>query len=435
MHLICVGLSHQTASVALREKLAMNEAAAAQTLRELKALYPNAEMTLLSTCNRTELYVARPLHGHPRIDSVLSYFADSRNLPADELATAAYHHDNEKAIRHLFRVSSGLDSMVLGENQIIGQVRAAYELAKQEQAVGKVLHKVFQSALATGKRVRTQTLLGAGRRSVSSVAVDFARHLYYRFDDKTVLVIGAGKMTDLTLAQFMALKPEKLIVCNRTIERALPLAAKYGGEARPFEQLDEALIEADVVITSTGATEPIVTAERFKPLIKKRRFRPLFVIDMAVPRDFSEAVGELANVYLYNMDDLQRALADDHAARSEQISAAEAILEPIVMECYTAVQQNDFADLIRKLRDQLHEIGQAESGRTVNKLRGADPSMLQPIIEEHTHRVVNKILHRPISELGRGRSDAAAMYATALRRLFELDDEEDMDQPERTEPR
>jgi glutamyl-tRNA reductase len=379
--------------------------------------------------------VARPLHGHPRVEGVLSYFADARQLPADDLAAAAYHHDNEKAIRHLFRVACGLDSMVLGENQIIGQVRAAYELSKREQTVGKVLHKVFQAALSTGKRVRAQTLLGAGRRSVSSVAVDFARHLYYRFDDKTVLVIGAGKMTDLTLAQFMAMKPAKLLVCNRTIDRARPLAEKYGGTAADLNQLDEMLIEADVVISSTGATEPIVTAARFKPLIKKRRFKPLFVIDMAVPRDFEAAVGELANVYLYNMDDLQRALSDDHAARSDQIGAAEAILDPIVIECYTSVQQNDFADLIRKLRDQLHEIGLAESSRTVNKLRTADPALVQQIIEEHTHRVVNKILHRPISELGRGRSDAAAMYATALRRLFDLDEEEDLDEPERTEAR
>jgi len=435
MHLICAGISHHTASVALREKLAMNAEQAAAALRDLRATYPHSEMVLLSTCNRTELYIARPLHGHPRLEEMLEFLADRRSVPADELAAAAYHHDNEKAIRHLMRVASGLDSMVLGENQILGQVKSAYELAQRERTAGKVLHKIFQASLSLGKKVRSQTAIGAGRRSVSSVAVDFARHLFYRFDDKTVVVIGAGKMTELTLLQFMELRPAKLYVCNRTRERAQPLAEQYGGQVAGFDQLEQLLVDADVVITSTGSPEPIVTEAMFRPLIKRRRFRPLFLIDMAVPRDVEQSIGDMANVYLYNMDDLQRALSDDHALRNGQVSEVEALVEPAVAECYASVQQGDFADLIRQLRSQLHEIGKAESQRTLNKLIAADPDNIQAIIEEHTHRMVNKILHRPISELGRGRSDAAAMYATALRRLFELDVEEDMDHPEKTEPR
>ncbi|MBI1368286.1 MAG: glutamyl-tRNA reductase [Planctomycetes bacterium] len=434
MHLICVGISHQTASVDLRERIAMNEDTVRKTLADLRSVYPNAEMAIMSTCNRSEFYVARPLHGHPRVEEMIGFIADARNIPAGDFAAAAYHHDNEKAIRHLMRVASGLESMVLGEDQIIGQVRGAYDVAQQMGTIGKVLHKVFQSALATGKKVRTQTQIAAGRRSVASVAVDFARHLFSHFDDKNVLAIGAGKMTDLTLRQFMEMRPAKLTVLNRTIEKAKPLAEKYGGTAAGWDQLADALVEADVVISSTGATEPIVTEAMFRPLIKRRRFRPLFIIDMAVPRDFEAAVGQAANVYLYNMDDLQRAIADQASARNGQIGECEAIIEPSVAECYEAVQTSDFADLIRQLREQLHTIGAAEAQRTLNKLKVASADDLQKIIDEHTHRLVNKILHRPISELGKGRGTAAAMYATALRRLFELEpDQEDMENPEQNE--
>jgi glutamyl-tRNA reductase len=295
---------------------------------------------------------------------------------------------------------------------------------------------MFQSALATAKRVRTETGIGAGRTSVSSVAVDLARHVFRSFNDKTVLTIGAGKMTELTLQYFMELKPQTTLVCNRTLSRAEELAAKFGVSAVPFDNLDDHLVAADVVISSTGATQPIVTAERFKQLVKRRRFRPIYIVDIAVPRDFEAAVGELAGVYLYNLDDLQASLAEQAAARSTQVVAAEAIIEPAVADCYAGVQTGDFNDLIRKLREHLHELGALESQRTINKLKTAKGDDLERILDEHTQRLINKILHRPMSELGRNRSAPAAMYATALRRLFDLGESgEDMEQPEATEPR
>ncbi len=431
MHLLCVGISHQTASVALRERVAFDDDAARDALRELATLFADCELALLSTCNRTEFYIARPLHGHPRVDEIIAYLADARGIAMSDLAESVYHHDNERAVRHLMRVAGGLDSMVLGEHQVLGQVKHAYDLAQQAGSIGKVLHRIFQATLATGKMVRNETRISAGRTSVSSAAVDFARHLFARFDDKTLLTIGAGKMTELTLQHFLNLSPQRVVVCNRSVEKAQALAAKFGGSCAPFDDLHEQLVAADVVISCTGSSEAIVTAQQFKPLLKRRRFRPLFIIDIAVPRDFDEAIGELANVYLYNLDDLQRAIADQMAQRTAEIAQCEVIIERAVAECYAAVQTADFADLIRELRQFLHELGETESRRTVNKLRDADPAEVERLIHEHTHRIVNKILHRPVSELGRSNPVQAAMYATALRRIFDLDGAgEDLEKPE-----
>ncbi|MBI1375344.1 MAG: glutamyl-tRNA reductase [Phycisphaera sp.] len=432
MHLICVGISHKTAPVELRERVALNADGVADALRELHTRHPAAEIALVSTCNRTEFYTARPLHGHPRVDELVEFLAAKRDVDIDRLTEALYHHDNDRAIRHLMRVSAGLESMVIGEGQIIGQVREAYDVAQQVGSVGGVLHKVFQNALAIGKRVRTETEIGSGRTSVASVAVDFARHVFRKFDDKTLLVIGAGKMTELTLRHFRELNPQRVLVCNRSADKAEAIVAEHGGEVAPFEKLDDHLVEADIVISSTGSRDAIVTADRFKPLLKRRRFRNLYIIDIAVPRDFEPAVGELANVWLHDLDDLQRAIAGDAAARNGQVGAAESIIEPAVAQTYESVQTGDLNDLIRRLRQRLHDIGASETQRTLGKLRDADPDTQAKLLDELSHRLVNKILHRPLSELNRTSAMQSAMYATALRRLFELDalDAEDLDTPE-----
>lgn len=436
MHILCVGISHRTASVELRERVAMNADAATAALGELSELFPHAELAIVSTCNRTEVYVARPLHGHPRVEEVVGFLADARSVDAEALAAAAYHYDNEQALRHLLRVAAGLDSMVLGESQIVAQVKQAYDIAAEAGTIDKVMHKVFQIALATAKKVRTQTSIGSGRTSVSSVAVDFARHLFSRLTDKTVLTIGAGKMAELTLTHFLELRPKRVLVCNRSADKAHDLAGRHGAEAAAFEQLEQHLVEADVVISSTGAERPIVDGAMFKPLIKRRRFRPLFVIDIAMPRDFDPGIGELANIYLYNLDDLQKAIADDHALRNGEVAACESIVDTAVMDCYAAIQTGDFAELIELLRERIHEIAAAESQRTANKLAASDVDgdQLRALLDEHAHRLVNKILHRPLSELRANTGTQAAMYATALRRLFVLDDQqpEDLDDPEQT---
>ncbi len=425
MHLLCVGISHQTAPVALRERLAYDRAGALAELRRLKASCPQAEMVLLSTCNRTELYVARPLHGHPRFVEVLDHWAEHRNLDRGDLEPAAYHHDNQAAIHHLLCVTSGVDSMVLGESEIVSQVKQAYEAAQEVEAVGPALHLVFQSALATSKTVRSETGIGEGRVSVGSVAVDFTSHLFSRFDDKTVLAIGAGEIMLPVLRHFLALGPGRLIICNRTRERAERVVAECGGQTAPWEQLAQQVVAADVIITSTASEEPVITAKMLRPLLKRRRFRPISIIDLAVPRDVDPAVNALDNVYVYNLDDLQKASEAAFAERRDEIEACERMVAQAAAECYAALQASDFNDLIRRLRERMHELGRQENERTANRLTAATPERVQEVLDEHTYRLLNKVLHRPISELGRADGSQAAMYATALRRLFDLDGRDD----------
>lgn len=432
MHLIGIGISHHTADVGVREKLAMNEEQVKMFLSTLHEAHPQTEFALISTCNRTELYMARPLHGHPRLDEVISHFAHWAKVTVEELKPVVYHHENKGMLEHLFRVGAGLESMVLGENQILGQIRQAYEHAQQAGTTGPALHKLFQSALRIGKKVRTETGINEGRTSVSSVAVQFAKQLFDDLSSKRVLAIGAGKMTELTLQHFMEHSPKELLVCNRSLEKAQSLAVSYDANARGFDELEALLVEADIVISSTGAREPIVTLKDFQPLMKKRRFRPLFVVDIAMPRDFESAVGDVEGVYLYNLDDLQQVLDDTVGTRESEKQACEEIIAHGVKQCYAEVQNEDFSELIQLLRGYLHELGQAESQRVANRLLHADDDeQVQAILDEFTHRLINKILHRPLGELKNHRPVASAMYATALRRLFALDGElEDMNLPE-----
>ena len=433
MHIVCVGISHHTAPVELREKLALDPEAIAPTLRKLHEQYPNTELTLLSTCNRTELYMARPLHGHPRVDETAEWFANHAQITTDSLAEHLYHHENENALQHLMHVTAGLDSMAIGEAQILGQVKHAHQTAQQANTIGKVLNHAFREAVTTAKHLRTNTGIGDGKTSISSVAVDFAKHLFHDFNDKTLLVLGAGKMIDLTLRHFLELKPTAVHIANRSLERADKLAAAFPNtptQTHTLDNLDQLLTEADIIISSTAATQPVVTTERMKPLIKKRRFRPLFIIDIAVPRDFDPNIGKLANLYLYDLDDLQSAIADHAASRNGSVAQCHAIINQAVAQTYAAIQTHDFSDLIKKLRTQLHDLGSAETQRTINKLQQAQPDQLNALLEEHTQRLVNKILHRPVTELGKGRGPQSAMYATAIRRLFELGpDTEDTDSP------
>lgn len=432
MHLLVVGISHQTADVAVREKIAMNQQQVVAFLQMLRDTYANAEFTLLSTCNRTELYMSRALHGHPRLDEIIAHFASASSLTPDQLTASIYHRENEKAVDHLFRVCSGIESMVLGENQIIGQIRQAYELAQQTKTIGTVLHQLFQTALQVGKKVRNETGIGEGRMSVSRVAVDFAAQLFDSLHDKTLLTIGAGQMAELTLQSFLDQKIKRIIVCNRSKENGTDLVNRFGGQYTPFESLEQSLIDADIVISSTGAREHIVTRKMIKSLMPRRRFRPLFIVDIAMPRDFQPEIDEIDGVYLYNLDHLHSVLEDHADARKSEVDRCLEMIQQAVKTCYAEIQQADFSELIQLLRTQMHDIGQLESARLVNKvIQTDDPAQVEQILNELTHRLVNKILHRPFGELKRQRPAAAAMYATALRRLFALDGElENLDEPE-----
>jgi glutamyl-tRNA reductase len=436
MRLLMLGFNHRTAPLELREALAFDHDKAAAAIDDLRRLHPASECVLLSTCNRTELYIARPIHDPPTIDDLRRFVAEHTGVALQTVRSASIHREQDQAATHLFRVSVGLDSMVLGEPQILGQVKRAYERASERDAVGPILHRLFQGAITAAKQARTQTGIDQGRTSVSSVAVAFARNIFDHFNDKAVLAIGAGEMVKAALASLQREQPGRLMLVNRTHQRAIDLANALGiaGEqhgARAWDDLDRLLVEADIVVSCTGATQPIVTGERFKPLLKKRRGRPLFLLDLAVPRDIDPAVGAMRNVYLYNLDDLQRAVKATEQDRQELVARCEGLLQEHVDRCMGDIRHRDVGRLVKQLRERLHDIAKEEHGRTARKLAAlngeATPDGLQDLLEQHNHRLVNKILHLPLSQLDRRDPEAnLGFYAAALRRLFDLQDQSDM---------
>ncbi len=430
MRVLMIGVNHKTASVETRERLAFAGSGADELLEQFRASYPQAEAVLLSTCNRTELYVARPSHEAPSFDDVAQFLAKRSQLTVEQIVNVLIQAEGDDAVEHLMRVACGLDSMVLGEPQILGQVKRAYEQSNRNQAVGPVLHKCFQHVIAGAKTIRTETGIDAGKLSVGSVAVDFARQIFETFHDKNVLAIGAGDMAKVTLTHLMALEPRRLVVANRTPARAQALVEMLGiadgkGRAAPLDRLSELLIEADIVVSSTGAPEPIITHALLKPVMKSRRSRPLFLIDIAVPRDVARDVQSLENVYSYNLDDLQQVVTDTLGARTEQVRACEVLIKESVKKCLTQLQHRDVGQVIRALRTKLHAVGEAEMLRTGRKLQsqGASAEEIARILEEHNHRLINKILHIPLSKLDTSDHQAPiGYYAAALKKLFELEE-------------
>jgi glutamyl-tRNA reductase len=429
MRVLFTGISHRTAAVQLRECFATG----GDTQTHLEAFrdrFPGCECVIVSTCNRFELYVARPLHGKPDADDLRTFLSERYGVPMDQVAEASIHREQDQAISHLFRVCCGLDSMVIGEPQVLGQVKRAYQMAAGCGTAGPVLHKVFQQAIATAKQARTTTGIDAGRVSIGSVAADLARQVFSDFADKTVLGIGAGEIAKLTLRHMMELAPKRLWLVNRTHHNAAELAETIHlpsavGGARRWEELDELLVEADIVVTCTAAPEPILTHKRFKPILKRRRYRPLFVIDLAMPRDASPELGSMTNLYLYNVDDLQSVVENSLGQRGEQAQECERHITDAVTTCMSQITHADLGQLIRTLRTKLHDLGQDERERTLKKLaQQDDPQAMGDALDEHTQRLINKILHMPLRQLNQHSGDAPlGFYAAALRRLFDLEDE------------
>jgi glutamyl-tRNA reductase len=422
MHrLVLLGLNHATAPLAVREKLALNAAQQRQALELFSARFPGSEAVLLSTCNRVELYAATAQVHSPTADELLVFLAGLRGLPAEQFRPHVYEKSDRAVIAHLFAVASSLDSMVLGEAQILGQVREAYDGARELNTAGPVLNPLLQRAIAVGKQVMSETQIGGGRLSVASVAVDYARRIFDHFNDKTILTIGAGKMATLVLRHFAGLTPGRLLLCNRDSAKALKLATDFRGEAASFEQLDEHLVAADIVVTSTGATEPIITRARFERLVRRRRYKPLFVIDIALPRDVEPSVEELENVYLYNLDHLQQVVSQTQSQRKEAVDAARAIVDEQVAQFVAWHRQRELGPLIDGLYRRYHALAQEELARTLNKLPNISESE-RAHLEELRRRIVNKLLHDPIRMLRQGEQQhGAPAYLHALEKLFGLE--------------
>ena len=412
---LVVGCNHHSATVAKREQVAFGTKAVPRALAEFKQRFAQAEVILLSTCNRLEFYVAHPDDSPPCATDVIQFIADFHGLDPTELRKAFYIHEGDEAVRHLFRVISSLDSMVLGESEILGQTRTAFDTARQTETVGQSLEPLFQRALGVAKEVRSQTEIAAGRLSVGSTAVDLARQIFSHFNDKTVLMVGAGEMGELTLTHLMETRPQRLWVTNRTDGRAVEVAERL--EARherkvepiPYHQWIDRLAEVDIVITCTGSRDPILTPESFAPIPARRGYSPILVIDIAVPRDVEPAVGK--NDGVYTQATLTR--------REEAVAQCHAIIETAVIAQLHRRQRRDLTPTIRALEDHFREICQKEMGWLSPKLDQV-PEHERELIEQMLHRITCKLMHRPVQRLHGEPADESHDDAETLKRLFDL---------------
>lgn len=425
-----LGLSHHTAPLEQRERLAFGRNELVDALRQLQPeLGEASECILLCTCNRVELYAAleAAIVETGNVPDLCSRLCATRGIDPATVTGGTYSAVGEGVVRQLFRVAGSLDSLVPGEQQILGQVRSAYEASQEAQTSGPLLHSLFQRAIAVGKEIQRSTALSAGRLSIGSVAVGYAEEIFDHLDDKTVLCIGAGKMTRLVLDRLREkVMPRRLVVCNRNAQKARSFAAPFGGVGVGLEALDDELAKADIVITGTGSREPILTANRIKPVLRRRRYQPLFIIDIAVPRDVEPAVGKLTNVYLYDVDDLQSAVERTLEGRREAISEAEAIVERHVHAYIAWHRGRDVGPTIDRLYEFAHEVAAQEARRTVRKLGTPDEAQ-QAAIAEMSRRIVNKLLHPPVSKLRQTPGDDrhGIAYRHAIQQLFELDRPDD----------
>lgn len=321
MNIVCAGLNHRTASLAVRERLALNPQEMEKLLQRFHESDGSSGAVMLSTCNRVELYVATP----SPLKALKEFQATLKERSGEKIPL--YHHTTPAAVRHLFRVSSGLDSMVLGETEIFGQVKKAYSFASQCGVTTRPLHRLFQHAFQVAKHVRTETQITRGASSVGSVAVELAEKIFGELNQCRVMILGAGEISERTARSLQSRGARSIIVSNRHYEKAVTLAAEIGGMALHFDHWEKTILDVDIIISATGAPHAILTVEKLKPLLKQRYGRPLFIIDLAVPRDAEPSINELEDVFLYDIDNLQQIASQSLAARHQEITRCESLIE------------------------------------------------------------------------------------------------------------
>ncbi len=414
MGLYVLGINHQTAPVSLRERVAFSGDAATAALGALRALPQVHEVALLSTCNRTELYAVTDDDGQALADWLATHPDDAGDLHA-----YLYRHRDADAVRHLFRVATGLDSLVLGEPQILGQVKDAWATARSAGSLGQQLDRLFQSAFTTAKRARTDTRIGANPVSVASAAVRLAQESFARLEDSTVLLIGAGETIELAARHLVQARAKRLLVANRTLAHAQELASRHGGVALPLTELDKHLGEADVVISATASREPIVRKPQAAAALATRRHRPMLLLDLAVPRDIAPDVAELKDVFLYTVDDLERAIEDNRRSRREAASEAEAIVELQVARFSESLAASTRTGPLKRLRAH----GESAKAEVLAKAQqqlaaGTDPG---EVLNFLAHTLTNRLLHAPTVALREAALTGNADLARAADKLFPAD--------------
>lgn len=423
MDILIVGLSHKTAPVEVREKISFSEEALDDGLKTLVE-YPNiSEALIVSTCNRVEIYSSAPKKNIEKArDDIAEFISQYHEVPREQLDPHLYVLSGEEAVKHIFRVSSSLDSMVVGEPQILGQVKDAYTCAAHVQATGNVLNRLLHKAFSVAKRVRTETRIATSAVSISFAAVELAKKIFGELDGKTVMLIGAGEMAELSAKHLLNNGVAHIMVANRTFERAKALAEEFDGSAIHFDDLEQQMELADIVISSTGAPTTIINKKMVKGVIKRRRRRPMFFIDIAVPRDIEPDVNDVENVYSYNIDDLEGVVQTNIKTREKEAARAEDIVEQEVTQFREWLRSRDAFPTIVKLREWAEDVRRSEVERALKKM-GELSEEDRKRIEAMTEAMLNKILHRPIAQMKKashGREGGELVETT--KKLFELED-------------
>ncbi|WP_312321161.1 glutamyl-tRNA reductase [Stenotrophomonas sp.] len=407
MTLWVLGLNHQTAPVELRERASFGGDALPRALASLRDTPQVAEAVLLSTCNRTELYAVA------ESGDALAQWLESH---AGQLQGYLYQHADADAVRHLFRVATGLDSMVLGEPQILGQVKDAWAVARDNGLLGQRLDRLFQQTFSVAKRARTDTRVGANPISVASTAVRLAQNSFARLEDSTVLLVGAGETIELAARHLSEGRVRRLLIANRTLAHAQELASRHGGVALPLTELERHLGEADVVFSATAAREPVITRLQVAAALKTRKHKPMLLFDLAVPRDIEAAVGELQDAFLYTVDDLERAVEDNRRSRREAAAEAEAIIELQVARFVETLQASAHQAPLRQLR----AYGEATRTEMLEKARQqlANGKSAEEVLELLAHGLTNRLLHPPTAALRAAALSGDTELTRAAERLF-----------------
>ncbi len=421
MNLTLLGINHRTAPVDVREKMNIPEARLAEAVSDLVRREGICEGMILSTCNRVEVTAsaADEVDAEPLIRRFL---ADHHHCDLGNFTQFFYRLRQEEVVKHLFRVASSLDSMIVGEPQILGQLRQAYATARTVGAMNGTLNDVVNQALAVAKRVRRETALGSAAVSVSYAAVELAKKIFGGLQGKTIFIVGAGKMSELAAKHLLRSGATSILVSNRTYDRAQELAAAFHGTAVPFENLFEQMAQADIVISSTGSQQPIITRPQVEKLLSARKNRPIFFVDIAVPRDVDPAVNAVDNVFLYDIDDLGHVVDANKKQREREAVWAEEIIDTEVQRTLKRLASRDVVPTIVALEDRLNRIRAAELERYQGKLAGMSPEQRE-VVDALTRGMMNKILHGPITELKSGAGELeSATLVKLISKIFGLGD-------------
>lgn len=419
MHLAVLGVNHKSAPVELREKVSLNEEMCALVSERLLDETPITEVVPLSTCNRTEVYIvaSRPEVGR---QEVITKLAEVAEVTLADLEKCVYFHEAENTVEHLYRVVSSLDSMVVGEAQILGQIKAAYHAAHSKESTSVLLNRLFRHSLEVGKRVRTDTRIGENPVSVSSVAVEMVKKVYDDLDGRSAMLIGAGKMSELTATHLIANGVSNVMVSNRTMNRARKMADKFDGQAVPFDDLNNFLPLSDIVICSTGAPHYVIRKGGVEQAMRKRHNKPIFFIDIAVPRDIDPGVNDVYNAFLYDIDDLNEVAAANASERKKEARKAEKIISEEVGKFSQWISSLEVTPTISDLRRKAEAIKEAELDKARKKLDNLSEKELNQV-EAMASGIVNKILHSPTVELKKAANERGGyLYVESMRRLFGL---------------